>query len=81
MPSMQANLQPAELGPLRDFDPSLVFEKTELNFLDELVGYPYDEKLQLLDSCGTASPSWDMTAASSFGIEVTHTPQHLLLAD
>ncbi len=81
MPSMQANLQPAELGPLRDFDQSLVFEKTELDFLDELVGYPYDEELQLLDSCGTASPSWDMTAASSFGIEVTHTPQHLLLAD
>jgi len=81
MHSVQAQLQPAELGPLRDFDQSLVFEEADLDFLDELVGYAYDEELQLLDSCGTASPSWDMTTASSFGIEMTHSPQQMLLAD
>ncbi len=80
MQSVQAQLQPAELGPLRDFDQSLVFE-TDLDFLDELVGYPYDEELQLLDSCGIASPRWDITPASSFDTDLTHTPQQLLLAD
>jgi hypothetical protein len=81
MHSVQAQLQPAELGPLRDFDQSLVFEEADLDFLDELVGYPYNEELQLLESCGTASPGWDMTTASSFGIEMTHSPQQMLLAD
>lgn len=67
--------------PTSRFRPTLVFEKTDFDSLDELVGYPCDEELQLLNNCGTASPSWDTTTASSFGIETTHSPQQLLLAD
>lgn len=81
MQSVQAQQQIAELGTLGDFDQALVFEEADLDFLDELVGYPNDEGLQCLDSCGVASPRWDNTPASSFETDLTHSPQHLLLAD
>lgn len=74
MQSVQAQLQPAEL--LRDFEQSFVFEETDPDFFDELVGCPYVEELQLLDS-----PRWDITPASSFDTDLTNTPQRLLLAD
>ncbi len=81
MQAVQAQQQPAELGPLGDFDQALVFEEADLDFLDELVGYPNDEGRQYLDSCGIVSPRWDITPASSFDTDLTHSPQQLLLAD
>ncbi|DBA88331.1 hypothetical protein WJX79_008521 [Trebouxia sp. C0005] len=80
---LQAQQQPAgaELGFLRNFDQALVFEEADLDFLDELVGYPNDEGLQSLDNCGVPSPRWDITPASSFETDLACSPQHLLLAD
>ncbi len=80
MQSVQALQQTAELGTLGDFDQALVFEEADLDFLDELVGYPNDEGLQHLDSCGIASLRWDITPASSFEPDLTHRPQQLLPA-
>ena len=81
MQSAQAHQQTAELGTLGDFDQALVFEEADLDFLDELVGYPNDEELQYMDNCGIASLRWDITPASSFEPDLTHCPQQLLLAD